>query len=132
MHHHDVIVAAHLLIYSHDYERTREFFRDVLQWPYADTGGGWLIFKTGPSELASHPASWETADGRAGGTEQHYDISLACDDLAATMTDLASRGATFAGETVSQPWGETVQLVVPGAVSTITLYQPTYDLPALS
>ena len=48
------------------------------------------------------------------------------------MTELAARGAEFSGEIGSQPWGDTVQLVVPGAAATITLYQPMYDLPALS
>jgi hypothetical protein len=124
-----MILATHLLVYSDDYERTREFFRDVLRLPFEDTGGGWLIFRSGPSELASHPNAWEH-EGQRGGTDQRYDISLACDDLAATMAELTSRGATFEGGVVEQRWGHTVQLAVPGA-GTMTLYQPTYDMPAL-
>jgi len=124
-----MILATHLLIYSDDPDATRAFLRDVLLLPHVDTGGGWLIFRTGPSELAAHPASWEH-EGRRGGTDQHYDISLACDDLQATVDDLASRGAELEGGFEEQPWGTTTQLKVPGA-RTIMLYQPKYDLPAL-
>src|ERR1700712_279095 len=80
----NVITGVHTLIYAEDAEAARAFFRDVLQLPCADPGGGWLIFKTGPSELGTHPSSWEYA-GTTGGTDQAFDVSLMCDDLAATM-----------------------------------------------
>jgi catechol 2,3-dioxygenase-like lactoylglutathione lyase family enzyme len=126
-----VITVLHTLIYAHDADATRAFFRDVLQLPHVDTGGGWLIFKTGPSEIGVHPDRWDAGDeGPAGRTTQAFDVSLACDDLDATMAELAGRGATFAGEVQEQEWGRTVLLEVPGA-STMVLYQPTYDPPAL-
>ena len=49
-----MITACHTLIYSDDAAATRAFFRDVLQLPHAEDAGsgtGWLIFRTGPSEL---------------------------------------------------------------------------------
>ena len=125
-----MITAMHALVYAEDVEAARTFFRDVLRLPFADTGGGWLIFKSGPSELAVHPAHWEW-QGRRGGTDQQFNLSLACDDLAATMAELTERGARFVGEITEQQWGTTVELEVPGA-GTMTLYQPKYDLPALS
>lgn len=124
-----MIIAAHSLVYATDPEAARDFFRDVLQFPHVDTGGGWLIFKTGPSELGVHPSSW-TDDGRPGGTEQQFDLSFVCDDLDVTMADIASRGGEFAGDVVEQPWGRTVQVRVPGA-SQVMVYQPAYDPPAL-
>jgi hypothetical protein len=123
-----MITAMHTLVYAEDTDAARAFFRDVLQLPGADTGGGWLIFRTGPSELGVHPSSWEY-EGHQGGTDQHFDLSLMCDDLAATMAELSERGATFDGDVAEQPWGTTVQLVVPGA-GTMTLYQPKYTPPA--
>jgi len=98
-----MITATHMLVYGEDPEATRAFFRDVLQWPYADTGGGWLIFASGPSEVGCHPSSWEY-EGTTGGTDQRFDVSLMCDDLEATMTELTGRGATFDGESVPEPW----------------------------
>ncbi len=125
-----MITALHTLVYAEDPDAARAFFRDVLQYPGTDTGGGWLIFGTGPSELGVHPSSWEHG-GHAGGTDQRFDLSLMCDDLTTTMAELRDRGAEFEGGIVEQPWGTTVQLVVPGA-GTMTLYQPTYDPPALA
>ena len=132
-----MITALHGLIYAEDPDAARTFFRDVLQFPGADTGGGWLIFATGPSEVGVHPASWEQGGeqggkqgAQQGGTDQRFDLSLMCDDLAATRAELEGRGATFEGEVAEQPWGSTIQLRVPGA-GTLTLYQPKYDAPAL-
>jgi catechol 2,3-dioxygenase-like lactoylglutathione lyase family enzyme len=124
-----MITALHGLIYADDPEAARAFFRDVLQFPGADTGGGWLIFATGPSELGVHPASWEHG-GQRGGTDQRFDLSLMCDDLTATRAELEGRGATFEGDVEEQPWGSTLRLMIPGAGS-LTLYQPKYDAPAL-
>ena len=124
-----MITALHTLLYAEDPDAARAFFRDVLQFPATDTGGGWLIFATGPSELGVHPSSWEHAGG-SGATDQRFDVSLMCDDLPSTMAELAGRGARFEAGVTEQPWGSTVQLVVPGA-GTMTLYQPKYDPPAL-
>jgi catechol 2,3-dioxygenase-like lactoylglutathione lyase family enzyme len=123
-----VITALHTLIFAEDADRARAFFRDVLGFPAVDTGGGWLIFPTGPSELAVHPSAWEY-DGQTGGTNQQFDVSLICDDLDKTMAELAAKGAEFAGEVTDQGWGVTVRLKVPGA-GEMTLYQPKYDPPA--
>ena len=124
-----MINALHTLIYAEDPDAARAFFRDVLQFPGVDAGGGWLIFRTGPSETGVHPSSWEH-EGTSGGTDQRFDVSLRCDDLAATREELRGRGASFEGEVGEQPWGSTVGLVVPGA-GTSTLYQPKYPSPAI-
>ena len=63
-----MITGVHTLIYAEDADAARAFCRDVLQLPYADTGGGWLIFKTGPSELAAHPSSTAAWSNRRGVT----------------------------------------------------------------
>ena len=121
-----MITALHTLVYAEDPEAARAFFRDVLQFPGVDTGGGWLIFKTGPSELGVHPRSWPS-----GGTDQQFDVSLMCDDLDKTMAQLTAKGAEFSGDVSDQGWGLTVRLKVPGA-GEMTLYQPRYDPSATS
>ena len=118
-----MIVALHSLIFADDADATRAFFRDVLRFPGVDTGGGWLIFKTGPSELGVHPN-----DGSAG---PPFDVSLICDDLDATMAELRDRGAEFVGGAQEQSWGRVARLKVPGA-GEMTLYQPAYQPPAMS
>ncbi|MFC7484430.1 VOC family protein [Luedemannella flava] len=54
-----MITAVHALVYAENAPAAREFFRDVLGWPYVDAHDGWLIFTSGPSELGVHPATNE-------------------------------------------------------------------------
>lgn len=125
-----MITAVHNLIYSDDAAATRAFFRDVLRWPFvADVGsseGGsadadaWLIFGTGPSELGVHPTS-----GTGYATQRHHAVSLMCDDLRATMGELASRGARFTSEPSHFGYGTSVMMAVPGA-DDIQLYEPSH------
>lgn len=121
-----MIKALHAMVLAEDAEAARAFFRDVLEYPGVDTGGGWLIFKTGPSELGVHPSSGEYAS-----TDARFDVSLVCDNLEKTMAELAAKGAEFIGDVQDLDWGITAQLRVPGA-GQIMLYQPKYDPPATS
>lgn len=51
-----MIRGAHVILYSRDAEADRAFFRDVLGYPFADAGRGWLIFALPPAEVAVHPS----------------------------------------------------------------------------
>ncbi len=122
-----MITAIHTLVYSDDAEATRTFLRDVLEWPFVDggqPGEGWLIFGTGPSEMGVHPTSdvWE---GKRYTHPRHHQISLMCDDIAATRTELEARGATFSSEITDEGFGLTTMLDVPGA-DPIMLYEPRH------
>jgi predicted enzyme related to lactoylglutathione lyase len=125
-----MITAVHSLVYADDADAARAFFRDLLGWAHVDVGGGWLIFKSGPSELGVHPASGG-ADGESWSTGQHHEISLMCDDIGATVAELAAKGAEFAGQVTDRGFGLTTMLKIPGA-GEMMLYQPkhppAYDL----
>ena len=127
-----MLTSVHLLIYSDDATATRTFLRDVLGWPYVEEPdpGGWLIFRTGPSELGVHPTS-QTWKGESYSYPRHHAISLMCDDLESTIAELGAKGATFAGEIQAFEFGRGIMLEVPAADS-ILLYEPThttaYDL----
>jgi catechol 2,3-dioxygenase-like lactoylglutathione lyase family enzyme len=43
-----MITGAHVIVYSRDADADRAFFRDVLEYPHVDAGGGWRIFKLPP------------------------------------------------------------------------------------
>jgi predicted enzyme related to lactoylglutathione lyase len=126
-----MIIAMHTLVYADDAEAARVFFRDVIGWPHVDTGGGWLIFKSGPSELGVHPSSGVDEHGRPWRTEQRHEISLACDDIEKTTTELEAKGAEFTRDVRDDGFGLTTELQVPGG-PTVMLYQPRYDPPALT
>jgi catechol 2,3-dioxygenase-like lactoylglutathione lyase family enzyme len=120
-----VITALHALLYSEDPDATRAFLRDVLGWPFLESDPGWLIFRSGPSELGVHPNSW-TYEGQTTTVPLHHDVSLMCDDLEATIAELKSRGAEFAGETSDEGWGICINLRVPGA-GEMLLFEPKYE-----
>ncbi len=46
-----MITALHTLVYADDAEQAGLRWPDVLGWPHVDAGHGWLIFRTGPSEM---------------------------------------------------------------------------------
>ena len=113
-----MITAVHTLVYADDPEQARAFFRDVLGWPHVDAGGGWLIFKTGPSELGVHPTD---PGGRA-----HHSISLMCDDITATLADLKAKGAEVTQDVRDDGFGLTAVIAVPGGAGGMMIYQPRH------
>ncbi|HVT11647.1 MAG TPA: VOC family protein [Fimbriimonadaceae bacterium] len=123
-----MITAIHALIYSDDAPATRAFLRDVLGWPCLEhgEGSGWLIFKTGPSEMGVHPtrSEWE---GKVYESPRHHSISLMCDDIQATVADLKAKGAEFRGEVEDMGFGLTIMMAVPGA-DDIMIYEPRHPL----
>jgi predicted enzyme related to lactoylglutathione lyase len=121
-----MITSIHLLIYSDDPAATRAFLRDVLGWQWVEEQDdpGWLIFKTGPSELGVHPTH-QTYEGVTYDRPRHHSISLMCDDLPSTIAELEAKGASFTGSVQEEPWGLTVTLKVPGA-DDIMLYEPRH------
>ena len=126
-----MITAVHTLIYSEDAEATRAFFRDVIGWPFVEEPDvpGWLIFKTGPSELGVHPTSY-TWEGKEHSHPLQHTVSLMCDDIAATVAQLEAKGAQFSA-VEDMGFGLGVNLHVPGA-GEMLLYEPrhptAYDL----
>jgi hypothetical protein len=73
-----MIHGVHVILYSKDADADRAFFRDVLKYPFADAGHGWLIFALPPAEVAVHPSD-------ANDVHQLY---LMCDDVHAFISDM--------------------------------------------
>ena len=89
-----MITGSHVIIYSNDAEADRAFFQDVLKYPHVDAGGGWLIFKLPPGEVAVHPTEGQ----------QSHELYLMCDDINATVDHLKSNGVNC-GEVSDEGWG---------------------------
>jgi catechol 2,3-dioxygenase-like lactoylglutathione lyase family enzyme len=125
-----MITSIHTLIYSDDAPATRAFLRDVLGWPYVEDalggGAGWLIFKTGRSEMGVHPTH-SVYDGKTYESPRHHLISLMCDDISHTVAELKDKGAEFRGEVQDHGYGLVVMMAVPGA-DDIMLYEPKHPL----
>ena len=113
-----MITGMHAIVFSPQAERVRAFFADVLGLPSADAGGGWLIFALPPAELAVHPAD----DGG------HHELYLMCDDIRATLAELAGKGVEVARDVSDQGWGLLAAIRLPDG-SEFPIYQPRHPLP---
>ncbi|MGE2718107.1 VOC family protein [Mycolicibacterium celeriflavum] len=109
-----MITGAHVIIYSRDAEADRAFFRDVLEYPNVDAGGGWLIFKLPPAEVAMHPV-----DGAGS-----HELYLMCDDVNGEVERLAGRGVTC-GPVRDEGWGLLTSIALPGG-GELGLYEPRH------
>ena len=120
-----MITGTHVIIYAHDPDRARAFFRDVLELSFVDAHDGWLIFSMPPAELGIHPSSPDAVADRT------HEIYLMCDDINATVADLRAKGVEFATAIESQGFGLITRRKVPGA-GELGLYEPrhptAYDL----
>jgi catechol 2,3-dioxygenase-like lactoylglutathione lyase family enzyme len=122
-----VINAVHTLIYSDDPPATRAFLRDVLAWPFVEEPDvpGWLIFRTGPSELGVHPTTY-THEGTEYSHPLHHEIALMCDDIEATVAALTAKGAEV--EPIENlGFGLAAKLRLPGA-GEILVYEPRHPI----
>ena len=111
-----MIRAAHVVIYTRDAEADRAFFRDVLAFDSVDAGDGWLIFALPPSEAAFHPAD----------ENDRHELYLVCDDLDATMSELAAHDVVCT-DPVDAGWGVLTSFALPGG-GRVGLYQPRHPM----
>lgn len=129
-----VIAAVHTLVYADDADAARAFFRDVLGWDGVSSGPpdeGWLVFKTGPSELGVPPTGGVSGEA-AWSTPQHHEITLMCENLEATVAGLRAKGAEFTRDIRGDGFGLTTSMRVPGAGEMMVYqprHEPAYDLP---
>jgi predicted enzyme related to lactoylglutathione lyase len=119
-----MITSTHVIVFAEDAEKSRAFFRDVLELSNVDVHGGWLIFKLPPAELGIHPSDDSAVSGS-------HEMFLMCDDVEATVAELTAKGVEFTTSIEDQGFGLMVRLRVPGG-GTMGLYQPkhatAYDL----
>lgn len=110
-----MISGIHAILYAHDADRVRAFFRDVLQFQSVDAGHGWLIFALPPAELGIHPT----------GGDQHHELYLMCEDVAAAVEKLGRHGVEVTQPPTAQGWGVLARFNLPGG-GPIGLYQPRH------
>src|SRR5262245_13542421 len=112
-----MIHGAHIIIYSENAEADRVFFREVLKYPSADAGGGWLIFALPPAELAVHPSS---SNGK-------HELYLMGDDMDTFLTEMKKRRVPC-GPVHELRWGVVTTLTLPGG-GKLGVYEPKHDSP---
>ena len=112
-----MITGAHAIIFNHDADAVRAFFRDVLGFKSVDAGGGWLIFALPPAELGVHPIdSTETG---------FHELYLMCDDIEQTVKELEAKGVEFPKPIENAGFGLVTRFTIPGGAE-VALYQPRH------
>jgi len=112
-----MITGTHAIVYTTDADATRAFLRDKLGFAWVDSGDGWLIFALPPAELAAHPAD-----------APRHELYFLCDDIEATVAELAAKGVEMAAPITDEGWGLETSIPVPGA-GNIGLYEPRHASP---
>ncbi len=110
-----MVIGAHVILYTRDAEADRAFLRDVLGFEHVDAGGGWLIFKLPPAEVATHPTEGEPG----------VELYLMCDDLAQTLLDLEDKGVQVTRAIEEQRWGLIAAIRLPSGTE-LPLYEPRH------
>ena len=87
-------------------------------------GGGWLIFKLPPAELAVHPKNGETRQVHSGHALIGAVLYLMCDDLDAAIKNLEAKHVRCT-EIGKEHWGFRTTARLPGG-SELGLYQPAH------
>ncbi|HEV2759144.1 MAG TPA: VOC family protein [Acidimicrobiales bacterium] len=114
------IIGTHALLYTSEPQAVRAIFRDVFGWDHVDDGHGWLIFALPPAELGIHPSEGPTFDSGI-----RHQVTLMCDDIAATVEELRGKGLAVTGEPEDEGFGISTTLVLPGGLE-IMLYEPRH------
>ena len=111
------ISGVHLIIYSNDEKRDRQFLKDILKLPYVDAGEGWLIFGLPQAEVAVHPT--EAKDGQ--------EFYLMCDDVRLFVAEMKRRKLACA-RIQDRGYGLVSQVALPGG-GRLGVYQPRHPRP---
>jgi len=112
-----MIHGAHVILYSTDADADRAFFRDVLKYPYADAGHGWLIFALPPAEVAVHPGSKNDV----------HELYLMCDDVKALITEMLHKNVACS-PVHEERWGLLTTVTLPGG-GRLGVYEPRHASP---
>lgn len=110
-----MIKGVHTMFYTPKAEELRAFIRDVLGFPYTDTGDGWLIFDLPEADMGCHPSD-----------RVYHEISFYCDDIHATVAQLQDKGVEFTADIEDAGYGLVTRFRMPGGVEA-ELYQPKYE-----
>ena len=112
-----MITGAHSIIFSKNPDADRAFLRDVLNFPFIDSGGGWLIFELPPAEVAVHPSDQNNV----------HELYLTCDDIEALILSMKEHKVEC--EPVQdRNWGLLTYVTLPGG-GKLGIYQPRHARP---
>ena len=112
-----MITGVHAILYSKHADSVRAFLDGVMRLGSVDAGGGWPIFAAPPAELAVHPTEGEP----------EHEIYFMCDDVHATIAELARQGIRT-DPVVDRGWGLLTSIHI-AEDERVGLYEPRHPTP---
>jgi len=112
-----MIVGAHIMLQSKDEKADKAFLSEVLDLPFIDAGGGFLIFGT-TGEIAIHESDRNDV----------HQLFLMCEDMDDFLEEMAERGIA-ATQAVNRGWGTISEITLPGG-GKLSVYEPHHKRPA--
>ena len=113
-----MITGAHTVLYSPDADALRAFFRDVLGFPCGRRRRRLADLR--PAARGARRASRRGSRGSG--------LYLMCDDLEATMAELAAKGVELPARSSDQGWGRVTTIALPDG-GELGLYEPRHPRP---
>jgi hypothetical protein len=124
-----MFIGTHLLLYSSDPSADRAFLRDVLGFPFVDTGHDWLIFKVPPGEAGVHPKEGPNMPAAAADVADSgfmvATVWMMVADIGDAMKSLAAHGVSCP-EPLNEGWGIASSFALPSGAR-LGLYQPLHE-----
>jgi catechol 2,3-dioxygenase-like lactoylglutathione lyase family enzyme len=121
-----MFIGTHVLFYSSDPGADRAFLRDVLGFPFVDTGHDWLIFRMPPAEAGVHPLEGPNTPAEAGTAMMPAQVWMMVADIEAARAQLATLGVDCP-EAHNEGWGISTSFALPSGAR-LGLYQPLHPV----
>ena len=119
-----MFIGTHILFYSAEPDADRAFLRDVLGFPYVDTGHNWLIFKMPLAEAGVHPLEGPNTPGESRSAMLPAQIWMMVADIEAARVRLAEHQVETAAPQ-NEGWGLSTSFALPSGAR-LGIYQPLH------
>jgi lactoylglutathione lyase len=110
------LVMKYVIVYVNDFEKTMEFYKDILGLKVKMQAETYVEFDTGSTTLSINTR--ESAREITGlpiplevGNSQTFEIGFVVENVEECINNLRQKGVTIVSEPVTKPWGQTVAYV---------------------
>ena len=110
------LAMKYVILYVNDFDKTMEFYKDVLGLPVKMQQGTYVEFDTGYTTLAVNTRqSVQELTGlnvlEGDSTSKTFEVGFVVESVEETIEALRQKGVNIVKEPVTKPWGQTVAYV---------------------
>ncbi|MFD2445439.1 VOC family protein [Bacillus sp. CGMCC 1.16607] len=111
-----ILTMKYVILYVNDFEKTMEFYKDILGLPLKMQADTYVEFDTGATVLSINTresvkeiTGLSVSEGVS--SSQSFEVGFVVKNVEATIEDLRQKGVSIIKEPVTKPWGQTVAYV---------------------